>query len=123
MIHARRQIEVTKAVKDKIKAVFKCSDVTVYRALNYSTESYLSTRIQQYAMLSGGALLLTTPAAETIHDADGFMRQYFGNGAMLEADKMTGVVRVYDADGTMRGIECECTIPSLGKLQALARSL
>lgn len=123
MIHARRQIEVTKAVKDKIKAAFKCSDVTVYRALNYSTDSYQSARIRKYALLNGGVLLLTTPAAETIHDADGFMRQYFGNGAMLEADKTTGTVRVYGEDGTTRGMEYECTIPRLGKLQALAKSL
>ena len=30
---------------------------------------------------------MLTPAMETIHDADNFMRQYFPNGVLIEANK------------------------------------
>lgn len=38
--------------------------------------------------------MIASPAIETMHDADGYMRQYFPNGVMLECDKNTGRVDI-----------------------------
>ena len=109
----RKQMEVSKEVRAKIKAAFKCSDMAIWRALSYALDTPLSQRIRKYARQNGGVLLLLTPAIETIHDKDGYMRQYFENGAMLEADKHTGTVQVFDKDGTVRREVKHCTIEQL----------
>lgn len=71
----RKQIEVTKEVRAEIKKAFKCSDMTLWRALNFSNDTPTSLRIRKFAKQKGGVLLLLTPATETIHDADGNVRR------------------------------------------------
>lgn len=119
----RKQMEVSKEVRAKIKAAFKCSDMAIWRALSYALDTPLSQRIRKYARQNGGVLLLLTPAIETIHDKDGYMRQYFENGAMLEADKHTGTVQVFDKDGTVRREVKHCTIEQLYVEQTFAGGL
>lgn len=109
----RKQIEVTKEVRREIKAAFKCSDMAIWRALSFTLDTPLSQRIRKFARLKGGVLLLLTPAVETIHDKDGYMRQYFENGAVLEADKNTGTVQVIDGNGELRREVKHCTIEQL----------
>ena len=119
----RKQIEVTKEVRKEIKAAFKCSDVAIWRALSYALDTPLSKRIRKFARLKGGVLLLLTPAMETIHDKDGYMRQYFENGAVVEADKQTGTVQVFDKDGTVRHEVKHCMVEQLGDIQTMAAKL
>ena len=105
----RKQIEVTKEVRKEIKAAFKCSNMAIWRALSFTLDTPLS--------------LLLTPAMETIHDRDGFMRQYFENGAMVEADKNTGTVQVFDKDGAVRHEVEHCMVEQLSDIQAIAAQL
>ena len=119
----RKQIEVTKEVREEIKAAFKCSNMAVWRALSFTLDTPLSLRIRKFAKQKGGVLLLLTPAMETIHDKDGFMRQYFENGAVLEADKNTGTVQVFDKDGKVRHEVKHCMVEQLSDIQALAAKL
>lgn len=119
----RKQIEITKEVRKEIKAAFKCSDMAIWRALSFALDTPLSLRIRKFAMQKGGVLLLLTPAMETILDKDGYMRQYFENGAMLEADKHTGTVQVFDEDGTVRREVKHCTIEQLYVEQTFAGGL
>lgn len=121
--NVRKQIEVTKEVRGKIKAAFKCSDMAVWRALSFGKDTPLSLRIRKYALENDGVLLLLTPAMETIHDKDGYMRQYFANGAMLEADKNTGTVQVIDKKGVVRREVKHCTIEQLYMEQTFAGGL
>ena len=116
----RKQIEVTKEVRREIKAAFKCSNMAIWRALSFTLDTPLSLRIRKFAKQKGGVLLLLTPAVETIHDKDGYMRQYFENGAMIEADKSTGRVQVMDKNGKVcRDVE-HCSIEQLYVEQAFA---
>lgn len=119
----RKQIEITKEARKEIKAAFKCSDMAIWRALSFALDTPMSLRIRKFAMQKGGVLLLLTPATETIHDADGYMRQYFENGAMLEADKGTGTVQVFDKDGNVRREVKHCTIEQLYVEQTFAGGL
>ena len=119
----RKQIEVTKEVRQAIKAAFKCSDMAIWRALSFTLDTPLSLRIRKFAKQKGGVLLLLTPAMETIHDKDGFMRQYFENGAVLEADKETGTVQVFDKDGAVRHEVKHCLVEQLSDIQTMAAQL
>lgn len=122
-MNTRRQIEVTQQTRKEIQAAFKCSKMALWRALNFDNDTSLSKRIRKFAFDKGGVLLCITPAFETVHDCDGFMRQYFISGAMLEADKNTGVVKVYDRSGRVQAEKISCTISELTELQEFANQL
>lgn len=119
----RKQIEVTKEVRKEIKAAFKCSDVAIWRALSFALNTPLSLRIRKFAKQKGGVLLLLTPAMETIHDRDGFMRQYFENGAMIEINKKLGMLWLFNKDGKECRKISDCTIEQLYEMQGLAAQL
>ena len=119
----RKQIEVTKEVRKDIKAAFKCSDMAIWRALSFALDTPLSKRIRKFAYQKGGVLLLLTPAMETIHDKDGYMRQYFENGAMIEVNKKLGILWLFDKDGKECRKITDCTIEQLYEAQGLAAKL
>lgn len=90
----RKQIEVSKQTREMLVKLFKTTSVSVWRALSFRDNSPKSQRIRRAAEQNGGILLMLTPAMETIHDAGGFMRQYFPAGVMIEADTNTGRVEL-----------------------------
>ena len=90
----RKQIEVNKQTREMLVKLFNTTSVSVWRALSFRDNSPKSQRIRRAAEQNGGILLMLTPAMETIHDAEGFMRQYFPAGVMIEADKNTGRVEL-----------------------------
>jgi antitoxin component YwqK of YwqJK toxin-antitoxin module len=67
--------------------------------------------------------MVVSPEMETMHDADGYMRQYYPNGVMLEADKTTGDVKVYDRDGNVSLSVEHAKISKLNEIQHHAKSL
>ncbi|WP_304523026.1 hypothetical protein [Bacteroides acidifaciens] len=83
----KRQIEVSKQVREMLVKEFNTTSVSVWRALSFRDNSPKSKRIRCAAYQNRGVLLMLTPAMETIHDADNFMRQYFPNGVLIEANK------------------------------------
>ena len=119
----RKQIEVSKETREKLEKMFKTSRMNVWRALNFECASDMCQRIRVAAKKNGGIVLHITPEVETIHDADGYMRQWFGNGAMLEADKNSGHVDIYDRHGMKRNQQDGCTIQQLYVLQEQAAAL
>lgn len=87
---AKKQIEVSKQTREMLVQLFKTTRMSVWRALSFRDNSPKSQRIRRAAEQNGGVLLMLTPAMETIHDADNFMRQYFPNGVLIEANKNNG---------------------------------
>ncbi len=87
---ARKQIEVSKQVREMLVKTFKTTSVSVWRALTFKDNSAKSQRIRRAAEQNGGVMLMLTPAMETIHDADNYMRQYFPNDVLIEVNKKTG---------------------------------
>ena len=71
----------------------------VWYALNFDEkrgQSDLAKRIRNLALQKGGVVFNIGPEIETIHSADGCMRQYFPHDVLLEADtRCTGLVAVY----------------------------
>lgn len=119
----KRQIEVSKEVRENIEKVFGCSRMSVWRALSFTDHSEMSKRIRVYAIKNGGVTVVTAPECETIHDANGYMRQWFTNGACIEVDKNSGHADVFDRHGRKMQEQDIVTIPQLYMLQEFAAAL
>ena len=95
----KRVIEVTKETRDFLQQAFDVTGTMVWYALNFDEkrgQSDLAKRIRNLALQKGGVVLNIGPEIETIHSADGRMRQYFPHDILLEADtRCTGLVAVY----------------------------
>ena len=108
------------------KAFRGISRQTLWRALHFEDidkGTDTERKIRKMALNRGGVVMVVSPEIETVHDADGFMRQYFPNGAMLEADKKTGHVKVYDRNGNVTLTAEHVRISKLIEIQRHAKSL
>ena len=83
-------IHVNKETREFIAKAFNISGRMVNYALRFEKSTDLAQRIQVLAMKRGGIVMYEVPELETIHDSDGYMRQYLPNGAMIEINKSTG---------------------------------
>ena len=120
-------ITATKETREQITKAFRgISRQTLWRALHFgdiNKGTDTERKIRKMALNRGGVVMVVSPAMETFHDATGFMRQYFPNGAMLEANKITGVVKVYDRDGKITLSEEIEELSKLIEIQRHAKSL
>lgn len=117
----KKYIDVTKEVRQDIMAAFKVTGKMVYYALNFDAkrgESEKAKRIRVYAKQKGGVVMVVTPEVETIHDAKGYMRQYFPNGAMIECNKANGNVDVFYKGQKMKSYE-DVKIKELEEIQSI----
>lgn len=80
-------IHITKETRQHLRKVFKVTDVMIWKALNFESDSELACKIRKAAYENFGILMVKAPAIETLHDHDNYMRQYLPNGAMLEFSK------------------------------------
>ena len=98
-----RTIKVSKEKMAMLAKVFNCTERMVYKALCFECDTLLAQRIRHVALKEmGGVLMAYRPEEEVFYemDSDGerWMRQVFGNGALLEVSLRTGsgVVRFKD---------------------------
>ena len=66
--------------------------------------------------------MIASPAMETIHDADNFMRQYFPNGVMMECDKNTGRVDIIKDGKSVKNYQ-HVMLDQFPAIQAEAQSM
>ena len=86
-------IHIQKADREFILNLFKVTGRTVDNALRFDAErgnTDLARKIRKVAMEHGGIVMVVSPEAETLFDADGYMRQYLPNGVLLEFEKEAG---------------------------------
>lgn len=89
----KRYIHILKADREFILNLFKVTGRTVDNALRFDAErgnTDLARKIRKVAMEHGGIVMVVSPEAETLFDADGYMRQYLPNGVLLEFEKEAG---------------------------------
>lgn len=94
----KRRIDTTKELRQRAMKVFGVTEQTVFNAIGFDSKrgnTDKAKRIRSYLLQNGGVMLVELKEVETIHDADGYMRQYFPNGAMIEVDKKTGNLKGY----------------------------
>ena len=86
----KRYIHIMKADREFIMSAFGVTGKTVQNALRFDEErghTDLAKKIRKTAMDRGGIVMTVSPEVETLHDSDGYMRQYFPNGAEVEFSK------------------------------------
>ena len=90
----KKKIIVSEALRAEICKKFGVRRTSVWRALNYVGGVDKSQEIRDYALSRGGECVYELPCLETVHDADGHMRQYLPNGVEIDFDKTVGSVVV-----------------------------
>lgn len=91
-----RTIKVSNENKAKLAKLFGCSERMVYKALCFEAETMLARKIRHVARTEmGGWVEAAVPEEEIFYDTmesgERVMRQYFGNGAVLEISMETGI--------------------------------
>ena len=119
-------------VEDKAKAylrrVFKCSNVMVWKALSFESDSKLARKIRFVALKELGGVPNWKPVdMETSHEeAEKTMTQTFGDRVKLVASKRDASVLVY-VDGKVKRRETYESIPAFialqNEVQCMAMSL
>lgn len=100
-----KRIAITKENREFLAKAFKVTDRMVWKALTFEGNSELAQRIRNLAIKRGGIVINTLPEVETLHDSDGYMRQYFPNGAVLECDKSNGHVDILFDGKAVKGYD------------------
>lgn len=120
-----KYIAVTKENREFLMKTFKTTKMAVWRALTFADrggDSPRARKIRKLAQQRGGILMIASPAIETMHDADGYMRQYFPNGVMMECDKNTGHVDIIKDGEAVAGFD-NVLINQLYQIQAKAQAM
>lgn len=118
-----KRITVTKETRENLVKVFNTTAVSVWRALSYRDNSEQSKKMRCYAMQQAGSqTLCETPEIETVHDSDGYMRQYFPGGVMIEVNKGNGDCTLLKKGATVKCWPC-ITIQQLTEIQAKAAQM
>ena len=94
----KKRIDTTREMRQRAMKVFKVTEQTVFNAICFDSRrgnTDTAKRIRSYILQNGGIVMVELPEVETIHDAEGMMRQYFPNGAVIEVDKNTGDTAIY----------------------------
>ncbi len=119
----KRQIAVSKADRQFLMKLFKVTERTVFNALALDKPGNdLHKRIRKAALNRGGVIMVSLPEMETFHDADGIMKQYMPNGAILEFSKKDGSGHVFFKGKEISTYE-NVTIPMIYEIQERAAAL
>ncbi|AGB29729.1 hypothetical protein Prede_2606 [Prevotella dentalis DSM 3688] len=122
----KRMIQITNEDRAFLLKTFGVTREMIRYALVFDKKhgrSDLAKRIRTVALQRGGKLMNLIPECETIHDANGMMRQQFENGAQIELNKSTAWLRVTDRHGKhVREVSCP-TIQQLYIEQVFAAGL
>lgn len=118
----KKFIHVTKDVRDKLQKIFNITPVMVWKALTFESSSALAEKIRKAALENYGILMNELPCAETFHDHDHVMRQYFPNGALIELDRNNGYGYVIFKGKTVKTYK-NVMIREIAAIQQFAESL
>lgn len=80
----KKYIHVKKEDREFLAKVFGITPRMVFNAVHFESDSELARKVRKLAMDRGGIVMVEAPEAETLFDADGYMRQYLPGGALLE---------------------------------------
>lgn len=126
-IRSARTIKVSKENKAKLAKMFGCTERMVYKALCFEGGTPLAHKIQHVARTEmGGWVEAAVPEDEIFYDTmdsgERVMRQYFGNGAVLEVSLKTGEGKV-TYKGKPRVRYDQVLLTSIPQIQDIARGM
>ncbi|MBQ7389251.1 MAG: hypothetical protein IJW01_07770 [Paludibacteraceae bacterium] len=118
----RQYIHVTKETREFLSKAFDIEPRTVYNALNFVKDNDLAKRIRKLAYEKGGILMCLCECMETLHDNDGYVRQYLPNGVMLELNKKNGRVDIIKDGKSVKNYQ-HVMLDRLPAIQAEAQTI
>ncbi len=80
----KKYIHLKKEDREFIAKAFGITPRMVFSAVHFESDSELARKVRNLAMERGGIVMVEAPEAETLFDADGYMRQYLPGGVLLE---------------------------------------
>ncbi len=113
-----KKIFVDEKAKGHLRKVFKCTNVMVWKALNFKSDSELARKIRFTALTQlNGTPNWKQAEVETTHEeAEQTMTQTFGERVNLVVDRKDGSVSVF-VDGVETRREQDMNIPAFMELQ------
>ena len=93
----KKYIHIQKEDREFIAKALRITERTIFNATHYEDMNEgtdLMLKIRTLALQRGGIVMVEVPELETLHDADGYMRQYIGD-VLLEFSKTEPVCDVY----------------------------
>ena len=83
----KKYIHIKREDREFIAKAFGITERSVFNAIRFDDrrgETELARKVRKLAMERGGIVMVEIPEIETLHDADGYMRQYLPNDVLLE---------------------------------------
>lgn len=122
----KKFIHADKAMTEKLKKIFRCSDKTIRNALGFNQEkgnSALCKKIRFTALQNGCHTYEVVDMFECFHDeADGIMWQLYPNGAQASFNKNTGEVEIIFKGEVVAKFD-KVQLTDINRIQAKARTL
>lgn len=114
-----KKIFVDEKAKGHLRKVFKCTNVMVWKALNFKSDSELARKIRFTALTQlNGTPNWKQAEVETTHEeVEQTMTQTFGERVKLVVDRKDGSVSVF-VDGVETRREQDMNIPAFVELQS-----
>lgn len=115
----KKHIYLDKASKGKLRQIFNCTDVMVWKALTFESESELARKIRYTAIKELGGELMGEGVYrgwETTHEPEGTMTQVFSSRVKIIVYKDVNRTAVL-IDGEVKKIEDGLTVSEFMKLQ------
>lgn len=115
----KKHIYLDKASKGKLQQVFGYSDVTMWKALYFESDSEPARKIRYTAIKEFGGILMGDGACtgfETTHEPDGTMIQTFSGRVKIVVYKDMNRIAVL-IDGEVKKMEDGLTVPEFMSLQ------
>lgn len=104
----KKYIHVKREDREFIAKAFGITERSVFNAIRFDDrrgETELARKVRKLAMERGGIVMVEIPEIETLHDADGYMRQYLPNDVLLEFSREDGGCDVFHKGMKVRHYE------------------
>lgn len=104
----KKYIHIKREDREFIAKAFGITERSVFNAIRFDDrrgETELARKVRKLAMERGGIIMVELPEVETLHDADGYMRQYLPNDVLLEFSRENGGCDVFHKGMKVRHYE------------------
>ena len=102
----KRYIHIQKKDREFIAKSFGITEQSVLNAIKFDAKrghTDLAKKVRKLAMERGGIIMIEAPEWETLHDSDGYMRQYLGDDVYKKGAKVRRFEHVMISD--IQGIQ------------------
>lgn len=104
----KKYIHIKREDREFIAKAFGITERSVFNAIRFDDrrgETELARKVRKLAMERGEIVMVEIPEIETLHDADGYMRQYLPNDVLLEFSREDGGCDVFHKGMKVRHYE------------------